>query len=124
MGGKWTSFRSQGEETVDRILKEYPDRFKDTLSHTTGQTLNFNLIGSYSRAELRDGFVQNPTLVFQQYEDFLVFEHKVPRDIAKHLIRQYGTASLRVVEIGKIRNNLTRLHEDYSFVESEVLYSI
>ena len=22
MGGKWTSFRSQGEETVDRIIKE------------------------------------------------------------------------------------------------------
>jgi len=124
MGGKWTSFRSQGEETIDRILKEYPDRFKDSVKHTTGQTLNFNLIGSYSRAQLRDGFIQNSTAVFQQYEDFLVFEHKVPRDIAKHLIRQYGTASLRVVEIGKIRNNLNRLHEDYPFIESEVLYSM
>ena len=57
MGGKWTSFRSQGEETVDRILKENPGRFKDTLTNEKGQTLNFNLIGSYSRAELRDGFV-------------------------------------------------------------------
>ena len=124
MGGKWTSFRSQGEETVDKILKDNPDVFKDTLSNATCQTLNFNFIGSYSRAQLRDGFIQNPVQVFQQYEDFLVFEHKVPRDIAKHLIREYGTASLRVVEIGKIRNNLKRLHEDYPFIESEVLYSI
>ena len=59
MGGKWTSFRSQGEETVDHILKNNPDRFKETLANETGQTLNFNLIGSYSRAELRDGFVHN-----------------------------------------------------------------
>lgn len=87
MGGKWTSFRSQGEETVDKILSGHEDRFKDTLSNEKGQTLNFNLIGSYSRAELRDGFLQNPTQVFQQYEDFLVFEHKVPRDISKHLLR-------------------------------------
>lgn len=100
MGGCWTTFRSQGEETVNRILKDHPDQFKDTLRNEQGQTLNFNLIGSYSRAELRDGFVQNSTTVFQQYEDFLVFEQKVPRDVAKHLIRQYGTACLRVVEIG------------------------
>ena len=73
MGGKWTSFRSQGEETVDLIIKDNPDRFKDTLKNETGQTLKFNLIGSYSRAELRDGFVQNSAHVFQQYEDFLVF---------------------------------------------------
>ena len=124
MGGKWTSFRSQGEETVDRILKDGNDRFKETLKNEKGQTLNFNLIGSYSRAQLRDGFVQNPTAVFQQYEDFLVFEQDVPRDIAKHLIRQYGTACLRVVEIGKIRGSMARLHEDYAFIEAEVLYSV
>lgn len=74
MGGKWTSFRSQGEETVDLIIKNNPDRFKDTLRNANGQTLNFNLIGAYSRAELRDGFLQNPAQVFQQYEDFLVFD--------------------------------------------------
>ena len=56
MGGKWTSFRSQGEETVDRILKEHPDEFKDSLKHESGQTLNFSLIGSYGRAELIDGY--------------------------------------------------------------------
>lgn len=47
----------------------------------------------------------------------------MPRDIAKHLVRQYGTAALRVVEVGKIRNQMGRLHPDYSFIEAEVLYS-
>lgn len=100
MGGKWTSYRSQGEETVDLIIKNHPDRFKNTLRNEKGQTLKFNLIGAYSRAELRDGFLQNPAQVFQQYEDFLCFDQKVPRDVAKNLIRQYGTACLRVVEVG------------------------
>ena len=48
----------------------------------------------------------------------------MPRDIAKHLVRQYGTACLRVVEVGKIRNQMARLHPDYSFIEAEVLYSM
>lgn len=53
-----------------------------------------------------------------------MFEHKVPRDIAKHLLRQYGTAALRVAEIGLIRGNLKRLHEDFPFTEAEVLFAI
>lgn len=57
MGGKWTSFRSQGQETVEKIIEDHPDRFKDTLKSESCQTLNFNLIGSYSRQELRNGFM-------------------------------------------------------------------
>ena len=45
----------------------------------------------------------------------------MPRDIAKHLIREYGTASLRILEIGLTRDKMGRLHPDYPFVESEVL---
>ncbi len=48
----------------------------------------------------------------------------MPRDIAKHLIRQYGTASLRIVEIGKIRDSMARVHADYPFIEAEVQYSV
>ena len=53
-----------------------------------------------------------------------MFEQDTPRDIAKHLIRQYGTASLRVVEVGQIRKQTARLHPDYPFTESEVLYAL
>jgi glycerol-3-phosphate dehydrogenase len=27
MGGKWTAYRVQGEQTVDRILKDHPEKF-------------------------------------------------------------------------------------------------
>ena len=54
----------------------------------------------------------------------MVFEQDLPRDIAKHLVRQYGTAALRVVENGLMRKKMGRLHPDYSFIEAEVLYSM
>ena len=125
MGGKWTSFRSQGEETVDLILKDNPDLFKDTLKYETGQTLNFNLIGSYSKNEIITGLKLQPEKLFEQYEDYFVFERKIPRDIAKHLVKTYGTTSLRIVEAGdKDGRNTKRLHDDFPFVESEVLFGI
>lgn len=42
MGGKWTSYRAMGEETVDEILNQ------NLLEHI-GQrkTIDFNLIGSF-----------------------------------------------------------------------------
>ena len=46
LGGKWTSFRHMGEETVDEILKKNPDIKPQT--HDL-QTMAFNLIGSYSK---------------------------------------------------------------------------
>jgi glycerol-3-phosphate dehydrogenase len=110
MGGKWTSYRAQGEETVDRILKDNPGMFKDSLRHEEGQTLNFNLIGSYGRAELIDGYRQAPAKLFEQYEDFFVFQHHLPRDIAKHLIKTYGTCALRIVELGTNLDMNKRLH--------------
>ena len=97
MGGKWTSYRAQGEETVDEILKQNPGQFSDTLTNAEGQTLNFNLIGSYSREQLRDGKKHTPFEIFQDYEDHLVEEHSVPRDTAKHLVREHGTSALRVL---------------------------
>ena len=36
MGGKWTSFRSQGEETVDLILKDNPNMFEEVLKYKEG----------------------------------------------------------------------------------------
>jgi len=52
MGGKWTSFRRMGEETVDEILQNNKEI---EVKHEKSQTLNFNLIGSYSRSEALTG---------------------------------------------------------------------
>lgn len=65
MGGKWTSFRHMGEETVDTILTANPDKF--TPLHDKPQTLNFNFIGSYSRVEALEGYILEPKHLFSQY---------------------------------------------------------
>ena len=54
MGGKWTTFRQIGEETIGMILKELPDRRLEPKYQET-QTMKFSYIGSYSRAEAMYG---------------------------------------------------------------------
>jgi len=124
MGGKWTAFRIQGEETVDRILHDNPGLFKESLKNEEGQTLNFNLIGSYSKMELLEGVKQVPEKLFKQYEDQFVFEYDLPRDVAKHLVKTYGTTAIRVIELGKENDLNKRLLEDYPFTEAEILFGL
>lgn len=126
MGGKWTSFRKMGEETVDIILKNNPDieaKYEET------QTTNFNLIGSYSKSEIVNGLQLDSSKLFKQYEDHLVINRDLPRDIAKHLIHTYGTSCLRVLDLGddntrnKKKGTNERIHEDYPFLKSEIAYA-
>lgn len=124
MGGKWTAYRVQGEQTTDRILERFPD-LKRKLKYEEGQTLNFNLIGSYSKAEFTDGVKQTNGALFKQYEDHLVFDYDMDRDIAKHLVKTHGTAAVRVAKVAQEAKLLNkRLSEKYYFCEAEVLYSI
>lgn len=127
MGGKWTSFRHMGEETVDTILSANPDKFEPL--HDKTQTLNFNFIGSYSKVEALEGLILEPKLLFSQYQDHLVFTRDLPKDVAEHLIHTYGTSALRVVELGEINQKNKglgtneRIHPDYPFLKSEIAYA-
>lgn len=78
MGGKWTSFRSQGEETVDRILYEN-QTLKKHLTHDLGQTLNFNLVGSYSH----DG----KDTQFAYLNERLMKDYAITNSIATNLVK-------------------------------------
>lgn len=99
LGGKWTSFRHMGQDTVDCILKNNKN-LEEKLKHTNSQTLNFKLIGSYSKLEAINGYKTNNKMLFNQYEDHLALTHDLPRDVARHLVQSYGTASTRVIELG------------------------
>ena len=64
MGGKWTAYRIQGEQTIDKIIQM--DKDKSSIEGTprkfepkyeSGKTLDFNLIGSYSRVEAKHNIV-------------------------------------------------------------------
>ncbi len=51
MGGKWTTFRKMGEETVNLIIKD-----KDNIIpfYDFSTTQNFKIVGSYSKCEVKD----------------------------------------------------------------------
>ena len=62
MGGKWTSFRHMGQETVEKIL----ELNKDIVPiYDEAQTLNFNYIGSYSRCESVTGMKPQNHVLFK-----------------------------------------------------------
>ena len=63
MGGKWTSFRQMGEETVDTIVKTFEKKLEPKYENS--QTLNFNYIGSYAKSELSYG-IKRPIDVVAQ----------------------------------------------------------
>jgi len=46
MGGKWTSFRKMGEETVDMIIEKNRTRMDVAYEHSV--TTKFKLLGSYT----------------------------------------------------------------------------
>lgn len=98
LGGKWTSFREMGQECVEAIL----ERHKNIEPvHDSVQTGNFNLIGSYSRAEAITGMKPATSVLYGQYKDHFAVNYDLPHDVIDHLIHAYGTTSLRVVELGE-----------------------
>ena len=58
-----------------------------------------------------------------------MINNDLPRDVAKHLVNTYGTAALRVVELGesnaakRLKGINERVHPDYPFLFSEVSYA-
>ena len=123
MGGKWTAYRVQGEQTTDRLLKLHPDLAKKVV-YEKGQTLNFHLIGSYSKCEVADGLKIPYEALFKRYEDHFVFEYGVQRECAKQIVREYGTTGLRVMQLGKQEGLNERIVEDMPFLKSQILYAI
>jgi len=143
LGGKWTSFRTMGEETVDEILHAQKEEYRkkgvdpctcDSALHPkseTSRTLEFSYIGSYTRLEAINGMILTPDILYGQYKDHLIFQKDVPADVAKNLISHYGTACLRVIEEGESNKKKglkvglnERLHPKYPYLKSQVSYAV
>lgn len=114
------------------IMKELKDKKRLEPKYESTQTLKFNYVGAYSRAEAIHGLKQSNEELYHTYEEHMVFVQDIPRECAKHLIHSYGTMALRVVELGNQEQQQKkgqkkwneRIHPDYPFLRSEVLYSI
>lgn len=108
-----------GEETVDKIL----EKVKLETKYQESQTLKFSLVGSYSKVQVEHGIARNAEQLAEQYEDYFVFQHDIPRDVAKHLFYTYGTTSYRVVKLGEELKLNQRVHPNYPFLKAEFAYA-
>lgn len=80
-------------------------------------------MGSYSKVQITDGVTLQDEQLQEQYEDHFVFHYDIPRACAKNLFHSYGTNSIRVVRLGDEHKLNQRLHPDYDFLKSEILYA-
>ncbi|XP_060562820.1 glycerol-3-phosphate dehydrogenase, mitochondrial-like isoform X4 [Ruditapes philippinarum] len=109
-GGKWTTYRSMAEETVDRAVKEC------NLQPTSGcRTKGLLLDGAHG---------WSPTLFIRLVQDF-----GLENEVAQHLARTYGDKAFKVAKMATLTGKRwpvvgRRLHEEYPYLEAEVRYAV
>ena len=87
LGGKWTSYRIMGEETVDKAIKTHKlNNFKNEKS----QAFGLKLVGGYSKIELKENMVLSPENIATKYKNQLFYLSDIPIDVAERLIENYG----------------------------------
>lgn len=108
-GGKWTTYRSMAEETVDKAIEvchlkaSYPCRTKGLL-----------LEGAHG---------WSPNLFIQ-----LVQEHGMDVDVAQHLTEVYGDKALVIANMASLTGLRwpilgKRLHPEFPYIEEEIKYA-
>lgn len=87
LGGKWTSYRIMGEETVEKAIKYHNLKNIKNISSTVR---SLKLRGCYSKLELRDNITLGAEEVIKKYKNQLLFLSDIPEDISTRLIQNYG----------------------------------
>jgi glycerol-3-phosphate dehydrogenase len=105
LGGKWTTHRLMGEETINKV-QEYLD------GHATpSMTRDHPLLGS-------SGYKQ-------EYWQTLAESYRLPSATAKHLASKYGTLATEVLSVAEIEPALAfPLLEGQAPIRAEVTYAV
>src|SRR5580704_304160 len=85
LGGKWTTHRLMGEETIDRVQEYLGTRSRS-------RTWNFLLAGAHDYSS--------------DYWQTLVKDFDIPASLAQYLARKYGTAAPEVLELTRSDRSL------------------
>ncbi|BFZ21890.1 hypothetical protein BsWGS_24929 [Bradybaena similaris] len=109
-GGKWTTYRSMAEETVDTAIKA-------CSLHPSGpcRTKGLMLDGAHG---------WSPTLFIRLVQDF-----GVENAVAHHLAQTYGDKAFKVAKLCSLTGKRwpvvgRRLHDEYPYIEAEVKYAM
>ncbi|KAL3314489.1 glycerol-3-phosphate dehydrogenase, partial [Cichlidogyrus casuarinus] len=109
-GGKWTTYRSMAQETVDEVIKVG----KLSPEKAESQTLNLLLEGAHG---------YSPNLFIQ-----LVQEYGIEVEVAQHLTSTYGDKAQKIAQhcqLTGLRWPLLgkRLHPEFPYLEAEVRWA-
>jgi glycerol-3-phosphate dehydrogenase len=120
-GGKWTTYRRMAQDAIDKLVEVVPSVGKKA---TPCKTLDVGLIGAD-----RIGEVCNKK--FDQITVTLREKYSLDKDIAEHLMKNYGTRALQIAEIEKngflnrkATDHPRRLHPKYPYLEAEVVFAV
>ncbi|GAA54117.1 glycerol-3-phosphate dehydrogenase [Clonorchis sinensis] len=108
-GGKWTTYRSMAEETIDKAVKVCNLKPKSEC-----RTKGLLLEGAHS---------WTPNLFIQ-----LVQEHGMDVDVARHLTGIYGDKALVIANMASLTGQRwpvlgKKLHPEFPFIEAEVKWA-
>lgn len=109
-GGKWTTYRSMAEETVDRAVKECNLQAKS---------------GCVTKGLLLDGaHGWSPTMFIRLVQDF-----GLESEVAQHLANTYGDKAFKVAKMATLTGQRwpvvgRRLHQEFPYLEAEVRYAV
>ncbi|XP_041821988.1 glycerol-3-phosphate dehydrogenase, mitochondrial isoform X2 [Chelmon rostratus] len=108
-GGKWTTYRSMAEETLDAAIKAHG------LSAESCKTVGLALEGAKG---------WTPTLYIR-----LVQDYGLEKEVAQHLASTYGGKAFDVAKMAQVTGQRwpivgKRLVSEFPYIEAEVLYAI
>ncbi|XP_075993579.1 glycerol-3-phosphate dehydrogenase, mitochondrial [Genypterus blacodes] len=108
-GGKWTTYRSMAEETLDAAVKSH------SLTANPCKTMGLKLEGAKG---------WTPTAYIR-----LVQDYGLEKEVAQHLASTYGGRAFDVAKLAQVTGRRwpivgKRLVSEFPYIESEVLYAI
>jgi glycerol-3-phosphate dehydrogenase len=104
LGGKWTTYRLMAQDTIDKICELIGEN-RDC------KTTNHLVAGAAGYA-------------FEQWTN-LQKDYRLAKDIAKNLMRKYGSRAVKVAALAQENRILAeRIIEEYPFIKAEVVYQI
>ncbi|KAG1676799.1 Glycerol-3-phosphate dehydrogenase, mitochondrial [Nymphon striatum] len=109
-GGKWTTYRSMAEETIDTAVK-----YAGLETSQQCQTIGLLLEGAH---------YYTPTMFIRLVQDF-----GLENEVAQHLATTYGDRAFAVAKLAGLTGKRwpvvgRRLHEEFPYLEAEVKYAI
>ncbi|RLN96055.1 hypothetical protein BBJ28_00007876 [Nothophytophthora sp. Chile5] len=120
-GGKWTTYRRMAQDAIDKLVEVVPEIQSKA---TPCKTKEVGIIGADRIGEVCNKKFDKITVTLRE-------NYNLDKDIAEHLMRNYGTRALQVAEIEqngfldrKQSDHPRRLHPKYPYLEAEVVFAV